>query len=136
MKTSLYPYLNFMGQAHTAMEFYKSIFGGELTIQTYKEAGFSHDPKEDDYVIHSMLKNELFTIMASDGNKDHPVRMGDNINMSLVGSDEVKLKEYFQKLSEGGTVKMALEKQFWGDVYGQLVDKFGVHWSINIGELK
>jgi PhnB protein len=118
------------------MEFYKSIFGGELTIQTYKEAGFSHDPKEDDYVIHSMLKNELFTIMASDGNKDHPVRMGDNINMSLVGSDEVKLKEYFQKLSEGGTVKMALEKQFWGDVYGQLVDKFGVHWSINIGELK
>lgn len=52
--------------------------------------------------------------------------------MSIVGSDEAKLTEYFNKLSVGGKVTMKLEKQFWGDTFGMLVDKFGVQWMVNI----
>lgn len=134
----LISYLNFLGQSKAAMEFYKSVFGGELTVQTYKEAGMSHDPKEDDNVVHSELKTEYFTIMSSDGNKDHPVHMGDNIMLSLMGDDEEILSEFFNRLSEGGKVSLPLEKQFWGDTYGQVIDKFNVHWAVNIssGEQK
>lgn len=121
-----------MGQTREAMEFYQSILGGKLTMQTYKEAGFPHDPKEDDFIIHASLENDTLSFMASDGNDEHPVKMGDNIHMSIVGSDEAQLRGFFEKLSEGGKVDMPLEKQFWGDTYGQLTDKFGVHWAINI----
>lgn len=132
MQTKLLPYLNFMGQTREAMEFYQSILGGKLTMQTYKEAGFPHDPKEDDFIIHASLENDTLSFMASDGNEEHPVKMGDNIHMSIVGSDKAQLTEFFNKLSEGGKVDMPLEKQFWGDTYGQLTDKFGIHWAINI----
>jgi PhnB protein len=130
---TLNPYLNFMGQTEAAMEFYKSIFGGELTMQTFKEAGFPHEPKDDNLVIHAMLKNDMFIIMASDGNAEHPVKnVGDNIHLSLQGSDQAKLTEFFNKLASGGKVDMKLEKQFWGDTYGQVTDKFGIHWAVNI----
>ena len=34
-------------------------------------------------------------------------------------------------LENGSTVKLALEVQFWGSVYGSLVDKMGVEWSFS-----
>jgi len=133
MKTTLNPYLNFMGQSKDAMEFYHSVLGGDLTVQTYKDAGFPHDPKDDDLVIHANLMTEDgINIMASDGNDEHQVHMGDNVHLSLVGTDEAQLTQYFNGLAEGGTVEMALAKQFWGDTYGQLTDRFGVHWTVNI----
>lgn len=132
MKTTLNPYLNFMGQTKKAMEFYKSIFGGELTMQTFKEAGFPHEPKDDDLVIHAVLKNDMFTLMASDGNEEKPVHPGDSVHLSLIGPDEKQLTEFFNKLSEDGNVDMKLEKQFWGDTFGMLTDKFGMHWMVNI----
>ena len=134
MKSTLTPYLNFMGQTTDAMEFYKSIFGGELTMQTFKEAGFPHDAADDDLVIHAMLKNDMFVIMASDGNDEHPVHPGDSVHLSLSGSDREQLTGFFNKLSEGGKIDMPLEKQFWGDVFGMATDKFGMHWMVNIAE--
>lgn len=133
MNTKLNPYLNFMGQTKEAMEFYHAALGGELTMQTYKDAQMSHDPKEDNYVIHAQLTSGDIILMASDGNADHPVKqVGDNVMLSLIGTDEGALKEIFTKLSEGGKIDLPLEKQFWGDIYGQLTDKFGIHWTVNI----
>jgi PhnB protein len=138
MKAALTPYLNFMGRTKAAMEFYKSVLGGKLTIQTFKDAGMSHDPKDDDNVIHAHLDNGSLSFMASDGGPDHPVHFGDNIHMSIMGSDEPLLVKYFNGLAEGGKIDMPLAKQFWGDTYGQLTDKFGIHWMVNItsGEQK
>ncbi len=121
-----------MGQSAEAMKFYQSILGGKLEIQTYKDAGFPHDAKDDDLVIHASLESDGMIIMASDGNEEHPVKMGENIYLSLVGSDEKTLTDWFNKLGEGGKVDMPLQKQFWGDTYGQLTDKFGIRWTINI----
>lgn len=70
--------------------------------------------------------------MASDGIPDRPVIMGDNVHMSIVGSDAALLTGYFNKLAGGGKVNMPLAKQFWGDTFGMLTDKFGVHWMVNI----
>ncbi len=132
MKTVLVPYLNFMGKTKEAMEFYKSVFGGELKMQTFGESGMPTKNEDKDKIIHAELKTADFSFMASDGNAEHPVHMGDNIYMSLVGDNEAQLRDWFGKLAEGGKVDMPLEKQFWGDTYGQLTDKFGVHWSMNI----
>ncbi len=134
MKTVLSPYLNFMGQTKEAMTFYQSVLGGELKLQTFAESGLPASDEDKDKIIHADLRNGSLSFMASDGNAEHPVQMGDNIHMSLGGSDEELLTKYFSGLAEGGIIDMPLQKQFWGDIYGQLTDKFGVHWMVNISK--
>jgi len=133
MSSTLNPYLTFNKEAGEAMKFYHSVLGGELDVQTFGEAKLPNTSEgEKDLVIHAVLKFEENVIMASDGGKDHPVHMGDNVSLSLQGPDEETLTKWFNGLAEGGKIDMELQKQFWGDIYGQLTDKFGVHWMINI----
>jgi len=135
-KTTLVPYLAFDGKTREAMEFYHSVFGGELKMQTFGESGMPTKEEDKDKIIHASLEESDFTLMASDGDVIHPVQMGDNVTLSFTDGEEDVLKKYFDGLAEGGEVTMKLEKQFWGDTYGQLVDKFGVHWSVNIPAAK
>ena len=130
--TKLSPYLNFMGKGTEAMKFYHSILGGKLDIQSYGDTGQAKNDAEKDFLMHGALVDEVITLYASDGNEEHKVTEGNSVHLCLMGDDEAKLTEYFNKLSEGGNVDMPLAKQFWGDTYGQLTDKFGMHWMINI----
>lgn len=132
MNAKLLPYLNFMGKTREAMEFYKSVLGGELIISTFGESGAPVKDEFKDWIMHAELKNGELTFMASDGYDEKPVHMGDNINMSIVGTDEAQISKYFEGLSEGAKVEMPLEKAPWGDKFGMLTDKFGVHWMVNI----
>lgn len=135
MTTKLHPYLNFMGKGTEAMKFYQSIFGGELKMQSYGESGQSDKPEEKDLLMHGELTTDSFTFFASDGNAEHQVTMGDNVSMSLVGDDEATLTTWFTALAEGGRVGMPLAKQYWGDTFGMLTDKFGIHWMVNISSM-
>ncbi|MCL4338680.1 VOC family protein [Patescibacteria group bacterium] len=128
----LHPYLNFNGQGFAAMNFYHSIFGGELKTQSYGESGQARKESEKKLLMHAELKTDNFTILASDGNEEHKVTMGNSVNMCLVGNEAKQLTDYFNKLAEGGKITMPLAKQFWGDTYGMLTDKFGIHWMVNI----
>ena len=132
MPTTLAPYLNFQTQTAEAMKFYQSIFGGELHMSTFGESNMPVSEEEKGLIVHANLKTESFEFMSSDGGSQHPVHMGDNVHMSLNGDDEATLTKWFQSLSEGGTVDMPLAKQFWGDTFGMVTDKFGVHWMVNI----
>ncbi len=132
MKPTLAPYLNFSGNTREAMEFYQSVLGGKLTMQTFGESGMPTPAEDKDKIMHADLKNDALSFMASDGNKEHPVHVGNNIHMSIVGTDEALLTKYFNGLAQGGKVDLPLAKQFWGDTFGMLTDKFGVHWMVNI----
>ena len=133
MTSRLNPYLSFNGNAREAMEFYRSVFGGELTVNTFGEFG-TPDPGIADKVMHALLATDAgYTIMASDlapGMEFHP---GNTNTVSLSGDDSA-LRGYFEKLAEGGTITMPLEKQMWGDEFGQVTDRFGVPWMVNIGQ--
>ena len=133
MASRLNPYISFSDNAREAMEFYKSVFGGNLTLSTYGEYGAPDAPKADN-IMHGMLETDLgFTLMGADSPPDMKVSPGDNITVSLSGDDADELRGYWDKLSDGGTVSVALEKQMWGDEFGQCVDKFGISWMVNIG---
>jgi PhnB protein len=132
MDPLLTPYLNFNGQAGPAMKFYHSVLGGKLTMQTFAETKMAQKPEENDLVIHAALENEGLTFMASDSMPSRKTMFGDNVHMSISGSNGEWLTRVFSGLSQGGKVDMPLAKQFWGDTYGQLTDKFGVHWMVNI----
>lgn len=132
MKPTLYPYLIFPGIAADAMKFYQSILGGELTMSTYGEAGQPVEEADKSRIIHADLKNDTLTFMASDDNAKQAVIMGSNVHMSIVGTDMALLTKYFNDLAIGGKIDQPLVKQIWGDTFGMLTDKFGVHWMVNI----
>ena len=133
---TLTPYLNFDGNCAEAMKFYHSILGGDLSMQTFEQAHMSQSPEVKNRIVHALLKNGTCTFMASDGNMSMNIKFGDNVSMSLVGEDQEKLTNVFNKLAHGGNVKMPLAKQFWGDTFGMVTDKFGVRWMVNIGKMQ
>jgi PhnB protein len=133
MQSTLNPYLSFRDNARAAMEFYQMVFGGKLTMSTFKEFHASQDPSEDNKIMHSMLEAENgITFMASDTPSNMEYRPGTNMSMSLSGDNAAELTAYYEKLSAGGTIGMPLEKAPWGDTFGMLTDKFGVSWLVNI----
>ena len=137
MQTKLNPYLSFKDNAREAMEFYKTVFGGKLTMSTFKEYHASQDPSEDERIMHSMLEADNgITFMASDTPGSMEYKAGTNYSMSLSGDNETELRAYFEKLSVGGNVTMPLEKAPWGDTFGAFTDKFGVPWLVNIAGQK
>jgi PhnB protein len=133
MQTKLNPYINFKDTTRQAMEFYKSVLGGELTLSTFKEFNASEDASEDNKIMHSELNNgNGIDFMAADTPNRMEYHPGTNFNMSLSGDDEAELKGYFQRLSAGGQVTQPLEKAPWGDSFGMCIDKFGITWFVNI----
>jgi PhnB protein len=133
MKTTLNPYISFKSNAREAMEFYLSVFGGELKMSTFKEYHASRSPGEDDLIMHAELNaGESLLFMASDTPESMEFRPGNTMSMSLGGDNEEELTATFQKLSAGGMVTMPLGKQIWGDTFGMCLDKFGVGWMVNI----
>ena len=134
MPSRLNPYINFDGDAREAMEFYRDVLGGELVINTFGEYG-SDDPAIADKTMHAQLETDRgFTLMASDTAPGMEHRPGTNITISLSGEDGDELRGYWDKLAEGGTVGMPLEKQMWGDEFGMLTDRFGIAWMVNINQ--
>jgi PhnB protein len=130
MTINLNPYLSFNGNCREAMEFYKSVLGGELTVNTF--GSFGGDPAVADKVMHAMLAGGKGTLMASDTGPGMPFTPGNTMTVSLSGADDDGLAEVWSKISDGGQVNVPFEKQMWGDQFGQVVDKFGVPWMVNV----
>lgn len=131
MTSRLNPYITFAGNARQAMEFYKSALGGELAMNTF--ADFGNDGPDGDKIMHANLETpDGFTLMASDTPPGQEESSGNNIAISLSGDDNDKLRGYWDQLTEGAKVTMPLERQVWGDEFGQFTDKFGIQWMVNI----
>jgi len=128
----LNPYLNFDGNAREAIEFYKDVFGGELNVMAFGDMGMTEhegQPLPADGVMHAQLTSDAgFTLMAADSPGEHTP----NGHISLSGDEDALLRGYWDKLSDGGHVDVPLEVAPWGDAFGQVKDKFGINWLVNI----
>jgi PhnB protein len=132
MTSRLNPYIAFAGTARQAMEFYQSVFGGELRLSTFGEFPGA-EAATADQIMHAQLETDRgFTLMASDTPPGMEHTAGNNITISLSGDDSEALHGYWDALAQGGAVGMPLEKQMWGDEFGMLTDKFGIPWMVNI----
>jgi PhnB protein len=129
---SLNPYLSFKANAREAMEFYQSVFGGDLEVSTFGTyEGMVEDPSENDLVMHAQLSTpDGFILMGS----DTPARMGyeapAGFSVSVSGDDETQLEGFWNGLAAGGAVTMPFEAPPWGGRFGMLRDKFGIDWMI------
>lgn len=132
--TQLTPYLSFEGNCKEAMEFYNACFGGKLDIQLVKDAPKEAQmPGKENWVMHSMLTSGAIAVMASDLMMGGTLTQGNNVTLTINGGSLEELRKYFEKLSEGGNVRQPLQATFFG-TYGDLTDKFGIHWAFQSDE--
>ena len=132
MTVRLNPYLSFRDNAREAMTFYESVFGGELEVSTFADFRASADPSEQDKIMHSQLETpDGLVLMAADTPDGMEYRPQAGVSVSLSGDDEARLRGYWDRLSEGGTVTMPFEKAPWGATFGMCVDRFGTSWMVN-----
>lgn len=132
-KIYLDPYLFFNGNCAEAMKFYKSVFGGKLTLMKFGDmpTGDMKNAEEmKEKIMHGFLDADDVRIMASDSRQASDKAA--KIELSLSGEDEEKLTKYFNALSAGGTIKSPLKIEMWGDTFGMLTDQFNIDWMINI----
>ena len=127
------PYLHFQDRAREAMAFYRDVFGGELTAQTFAEAGMSGNPANDERIVHAQLVSPHgLVLMASDVPDGVPYQPGSAVSVSLSGDDAATLRQCFEALADGGTVVEPLAVAPWGDEFGMCVDRFGTAWMVNV----
>lgn len=133
MNTQLNPYLSFRDNAKEAMEFYQTVFGGELAMSTFGEYHASEDPAEAEKIMHGMLTvGNGMMLMGADTPNSMELSAGSNFAVSLSGDDEAEIRGYWDKLSDGGQITMPINMAPWGDIFGMCTDKFGVPWLFNI----
>ncbi|QEO15007.1 VOC family protein [Agromyces intestinalis] len=131
MAVTLNPYVSFDGNAREALEFYHSVFGGELNTSTFGEFG-QGEGSEAGKLMHGQLTADGLTLMAADTPNGVEYQRPAGFSISLSGDDDATLRGYWQGLSEGATIVEPLEIAPWGDAFGILVDRFGVGWMVNI----
>ena len=132
MVSRLNPYISFDGDARTAMEFYESVFGGTLTLNTFGEIGGLEGP-DVEKIMHGMLESASgFALMGADNPPGQEHKPGNNIAVSLSGDNAEELRGYWGRLSDSGAVSVPLETQMWGDEFGMCEDRFGITWMVNI----
>ena len=131
MGVTLNPYLHFDGEAADAIAFYADVLGGTTQVMTFAQMGM--EGPDADKVMHGQLETDSgITLMVSDMPPGESRQRGNDITISLSGDDEPTLRGWYEKLSASGTVGTPLEKQMWGDLYGDCTDRFGVRWMVNI----
>lgn len=114
MKQQIAPYINFQGRAREAMELYQRVLGGKLELYAAGEDGAPRPAQPGDRIQHARLSGDGFLVIGSDGHPSHPPTNGDNMGIVLIGSDRPAMQAAFEKLSEGGQVKMRLTEGPWG----------------------
>jgi len=140
MTVKLNSYIGFKDSAKEAVEFYQTIFGGQVYSDTFEKFASSEMPvaeEDKQKIMHAYLKGDNgIELMMADTPTGMSYQDGARITLTLNGDDETTLRGYWDKLAEEGTITMPLGKAPWGDTFGMLTDKFGVHWMIDIGPVQ
>ena len=129
----LVPYLTFVKNCREAMEFYHDCLGGELKLMTVGESPVAGQMPKDAQgrIMHAALSGGAFGLMASDDLGGDGASIGSAINLMIDCESEAEIRAIFPRLARGGKVNSELKVEFWGSLYGDLTDKFGLRWMLN-----
>ncbi|MBG0565586.1 VOC family protein [Actinoplanes aureus] len=127
-------HLNFRGQARAALEFYRSVFGGQAALVTYRDTGNVQDPAEAEQIMWGQVAaGNGFRVMAYDVPGHLSYDAGDRpVFVSVRGDDGDEITTYWTGLSEGATIIQDLAPAGWSPLYGMLKDRYGVTWVLDV----
>ncbi len=126
-------YLNFNGQCEAAFHFYESCLGGKISyMMTHGESPMADQvsPEWHGKIMHASLLVGDQTLMGSDVPPKHYQRPA-GMYVSLGIETPAEAERLFHALAENGTIQMPIQKTFWSERFGMLIDQFGIPWMIN-----
>ena len=127
------PYLHLPGTARELLTFYAQVFGCSAELHTFQEFRRTDGPA--DAIAHGGLSGGPVQVMAADAAGDELPFRSQGLMFSLLGTaDPATLRQWFQRLAEGGRVVDDLQRRPWGASDGQVVDRYGLHWLIGYEE--
>ena len=134
MSVSTVAHLNFRGDARAALEFYQSVFDGDLRIVTYGDMGNVQEPDEADRVVWGQVTSSSgVSVMAFDVPARLPWTRGEHsFYMSLRGNDTAEISGYWDKLAVNATTVQPLSSSQWASLYGMLLDQFGIAGVVDV----
>jgi len=131
-------YLNFAGNTEEALNFYKSVFGGDFTaVRRFKDRprGIGKVLKQEENRIFniSLPLGKENALMASDtlGSRGQRLIQGNNFYISIVPDTKKEADRIFKALSEDGRIILPISDQPWNAYYGSFADKYGVRWMVD-----
>lgn len=132
-------YLNFDGNCREAVEFYAEVFNTEMQeIMTFgqmpPEEGMTIPEDIKDKVLHTHLDIKGTMVMFSDcfPGMGPPLKMGNNVSLTVASSDLTEIQRLYDRLKEGGSVEMELQETFWSKAYAAVTDRFGIPWQLDL----
>lgn len=128
------PHLNFRGDAAAALQFYHSVFGGQLVVVTNTDAHSVETPAEADQVkFGQVIGANGFQIMAFDVPASVAYDQGEkSVYVSVRGDSAEEIAELWGRLAVGSTIIEDLGPSAFSPVYGMLKDRFGVVWVLDV----
>lgn len=131
MTLQLNPYINLRGTAREALEFYRSVLGGDLAITAFSEFPDMAPPGEEHLVMHGQLTTaDGLVLMVSDVPSTMEYAAPTGFSVSVSGDEAERLQEVWDGLADGGAVTAPYTTPPWGGTFGMLTDRFGVVWMI------
>ncbi len=147
MSVALTPHLNFRGEARAALEFYQSVFGGDLVAITYGDMAKVENTADAGEVVWGQMPDDEaerivwgqvsagngFRVMAYDVPPSRPLDRGeDPFFASLRGDSADEIAELWKRLSDGAEIKTPLAPSAFSPLYGMLTDRFGITWVLDV----
>ncbi|MEM7298491.1 MAG: VOC family protein [Bacteroidota bacterium] len=123
---AIIPYLVFSGNCREAMNYYKEVFDGEITMmKTFGESPMPVPDELSDRIFNSILVAGDFKMKASDDMPGYEVKQGTNISLFLTMKSEEEQRRIFDELSKEGKIQFPIE-----DNFGMVKDKYGIQWMM------
>ncbi|GGL98282.1 VOC family protein [Nakamurella endophytica] len=152
MSVQTVAHLNFHGQARAALEFYRSVFGGQLIVATYGDMGMpAEQPDAGKVVFGQVLSDNGFRVMAYDvpghgtagaaldasavpstRRQNGMTLTGQPFFVSVRGDSVQELETLWEGLSDGATIVEPLAPSAWAPAFGMLTDRFGTTWILDV----
>lgn len=128
------PHLNFRGSAKAALDFYHSVFGGQLIALTNEQAYSVELPEEAQQIkFGQVIGDNGFQVMAYDVPSSVSYDQGEkSLFVSVRGDSTEEITELWGKLAEGSMIVSDLAPSQFSPAYGMLKDAFGVTWVLDV----
>jgi PhnB protein len=132
--TRLDPHLTFPGTCEEAFQLYGRLLGGRITgMLSYgaTPAAETVPPEWRAKIVHASIAFGARELLGADvlpGQYQKPA--GFYLLFGVAGLENTR--RVFDGLAEGGVVAMPLQRTFWSEAFGVVVDRFGVPWEITV----
>ena len=135
---TLTPYVFFDGNCAEAMRFYEQKLGAQtrMVMKAKDSPDPPKDPAQGERILHAHLDIDGQALLASDWMAPHAFEGSKGFSLALQYDDVERAQQVFDALADGGAVNMPMQKTFWSERFGMLVDRYGIAWMVGGPNLK